>query len=214
MAGIELKGIAKAFGAEWVFRDFSLAVAPCECVCICGPSGCGKTTLLRMIAGLTLPDAGTIHIDGVLANAPALRLPPSARDIGMVFQDLALWPHLRVEQHLDLVLKHSLRDKVARRARIDEVLEACRIDHKRRAYPGELSGGQQQRVALARALAPAPRHLLLDEPFSNLDEEIRTHFLSEFSKIKADMTLIVAAHHPEPFADICSQTHRLNSQDN
>ena len=153
---------------------------------IVGPSGSGKTTLLRMIAGLESPDDGEIWLDGRHVSAPRrIVVAPHARRIGFVFQDLALWPHMSVRDHLEFVLKAA---RVSRQERVDwtrDVLTLVRIADMADRYPHQLSGGEQQRVALARALVGRPRLLLLDEPLSSLDPELRTALRTELLRLKA-----------------------------
>src|SRR5690606_28317358 len=141
--------------------------------CIVGASGCGKTTLLRAIAGFIAPSQGEIRIDGELVTSAGNVVAPERRGVGLVFQDYALFPHLRVEANVAFGLspKRTGMDAAARRRRVREMLELVGLTGLAQQYPHELSGGRQQRVALARALAPAPRLLLMDEPFSNLDVE-------------------------------------------
>jgi iron(III) transport system ATP-binding protein len=163
----------------------SLGLGPGEIVALLGPSGCGKTTTLRLIAGFEAPDEGRITIGGrVVAEAsPAggLAVPPEERGVGMVFQDYALFPHLTVEQNVAFGL-HRL-PRTAQRERAAEVLRLVDLELLGRRYPHELSGGQQQRVALARALAPAPAVMLLDEPFSNLDADLRSQMREEVERV-------------------------------
>ena len=168
-----------------------------------GPSGCGKTSLLRAIAGLERLQAGRISIDGEpLADAArGLHVAPEARRIGMVFQDYALFPHLSIADNIGFGLRHL--DRGARRARIAEVLDLVGLAHAAQRAPHQLSGGQQQRVALARALAPAPRLLLLDEPFSSLDVDLREHLSQELRAILQDSgttALFVTHDQAEAFA--------------
>src|SRR5205814_1754542 len=138
-----------------------------------GPSGCGKTTTLRCIAGLERPTSGQIILSGQVVESPSVWVPPEKRDIGMVFQSYALWPHMTVFDNiaLGLRLRNWSRNKV--RQQVDKVLAMLELEGLDARYPGQLSGGQQQRVALARSLAIEPRVLLFDEPLSNLDQRIR-----------------------------------------
>src|ERR671913_151653 len=155
-ASIEVDGLRKSFGTAEVLRGVRLAVQPGSVLAILGPSGCGKTTLLRTIAGLERPDAGSIRLDGVQVAGPATHVPPERRRIGMVFQDWALFPHLTVAQNVAYGLPRPDR----RGPRVAEALALVGLDGLGDRSPGTLSGGQQQRVALARALAPAPGVLL------------------------------------------------------
>ena len=164
-----MRSVTKSFGSVRAVDELDLEVFPGQIVSLIGPSGCGKTTTLRLVSGLESPDAGTIFIDGERAD----RLPPHRRGAGLVFQDYALFPHLTVEQNVAFGLSRMKRDE--RDVRVEDVLEMVSLRPERDRLPSEISGGQQQRVALARALAPNPRLLLLDEPFSNLDPRLRRH---------------------------------------
>jgi iron(III) transport system ATP-binding protein len=173
--------------------DLSLRVAEGEILALLGPSGCGKTTTLRLIAGLEHPDEGTITLRGQVVAGHGQAVPPEARGIGIVFQDYALFPHLTVGENVAFGLPRA-----ARRARVDEVLDLVGLRDLAPRYPHELSGGQQQRVALARALAPAPALMLLDEPFSNLDADLRTQMRDEVERIlRASRTTAVFVTHDQ-----------------
>ncbi|MFQ5579060.1 MAG: ABC transporter ATP-binding protein [Nitrospiria bacterium] len=182
-------------------HDVSLHVEEGKILALLGPSGSGKTTLLRLIAGFEAPDQGKILLAGREVSRRAAFVPPEQRGIGMVFQDYALFPHLSVTANVGFGLSHlSRRDQ---RLKEDETLEMVGLSALRHRFPHELSGGQQQRVALARALAPDPIVLLLDEPFSNLDPDMRTRMQREVSSIleKTGSTAILVTHdHEEAFA--------------
>jgi ABC-type Fe3+/spermidine/putrescine transport system ATPase subunit len=187
---LSLTHVAKRLGSHQAVDDVSFDVANGEAVAILGPSGSGKTTLLRLIAGLDTPDRGEISIDGVrVAAAGRSIVPPYERRIGFVFQDLALWPHMTVQQQLEFVLG-SL--KVARsvwRARINDALTLVRIERLASRYPHQLSGGEQQRAALARTLAGQPRLILLDEPLASLDSELRAHLRQELASLQRSLAV-------------------------
>jgi len=175
-------------------RDVSLGLRAGDIGVLIGPSGCGKTTLLRAVAGLEPVSAGEILLDGEVVSRAGRQLPPEARRIGMVFQDYALFPHLDVAGNVAFGIAHLDADR--RRQRVREVLELVGLQGSEERYPHELSGGQQQRVALARALAPQPRLLLLDEPFSNLDVDLRERLAHEVRTIlkEAQATALLVTH--------------------
>jgi iron(III) transport system ATP-binding protein len=160
-------------GGRRVVDDVSLDVMPGELVTLVGPSGCGKSTLLRLVAGLERAETGAVVLDG----CDVTHLPAERRRVGLVFQDHALYPHLRVAGNVAFGLRHLSRTE--RRRRVGELLELVRLPHAARRYPHELSGGEQQRVALARALAPEPQVVLLDEPFASLDASLRDELRAE-----------------------------------
>jgi ABC-type sugar transport system ATPase subunit len=196
-AFLRLIEVTKRFGRRTVVDNVSLDVAEGETVALLGASGCGKTTALRLIAGLEEPDAGEIWIAGerVAANGRNL-VPPSARGVGFVFQDLALWPHLNVAGNLEFVLSSAGIPKSERAERVDETLRLMRIDRFARSYPGELSGGEQQRVAIARAIIAHPNLLLLDEPMSSLDAELKNDLMAELKSLQSalDATTVYITH--------------------
>ncbi len=168
---LELRELTKSYGATLAVDRLSLAVESGRIGCLLGPSGSGKSTVLRAIAGFERPDGGQVLAGGDRLSGPGLWIAPERRRIGMVFQDYALFPHLTVQANVALGLRDA--DRSARRRRALEMLELVGLADQAPKLPHELSGGQQQRVALARALAPRPRRGLLDEPFSNLDAEVR-----------------------------------------
>lgn len=176
MNKLELRQLSKAFGPVAVLSDFSLEVAAGERVVVLGPSGCGKTTLLRLIAGLDMPDTGEIWLDARPASTPVWAAPPHLRDVGMVFQTPALWPHMTVAGNLLFGLARL--EKNAARQRATALLEALALADLAARYPHQLSGGEARRVALARALAPHPSLLLLDEPLTNLNPELKQDVLT------------------------------------
>ncbi|HEX5769967.1 MAG TPA: ABC transporter ATP-binding protein [Nocardioidaceae bacterium] len=177
-----LEGVTKRYGSTVAVDSIDLTAAPGELITLVGPSGCGKSTTLRLVAGLDRPDAGTIRIAGeVVADSHHFQQPEHRR-VGLVFQDHALFPHLTVAQNVAFGLNKMPRAE--RRARVGEVLDLVRLGHLAARYPHELSGGEQQRVALARALAPRPAVVLLDEPFSSLDESLR-------AQVRADTVAVL-----------------------
>ena len=196
MAHLNLNRIDLAFGDHLVVRQLSLSLETGRIGCLLGPSGCGKTTVLRCIAGFERLAAGEIRLDGTLVSTPAQTLPPERRRIGMVFQDYALFPHLSVADNIAFGLRGI--DAAARQARVEELLALVGLADQGRKFPHEMSGGQQQRVALARALAPRPSLLLLDEPFSNLDVELRERLSYEVRDIiKATNTTAILVTHDQ-----------------
>jgi iron(III) transport system ATP-binding protein len=190
-------GLRRSFGGTLAVDGVDLRVPRGSLTALLGPSGCGKTTVLRMVAGLLDPDAGEIVIDGRLVTGPRVAVPPERRNVGMVFQDYALFPHLSVEENVAFGLRG--RSRRARRARVADVLDLVGLAALGRRLPTALSGGQQQRVALARALAPEPDLILLDEPFSNLDASLRASVREDVRTIlrRADQTAVFVTHDQE-----------------
>ena len=194
---LQIADVHHRFGSEAVLRGLSMELAAGEILCLVGPSGCGKSTLLRLIAGLEPVQAGCIHISGELMADPHRHRQPEERDIGLVFQDFALFPHLSVVDNVAFGLSRVARGERRRRAlaMLERVGLAARADD----FPHELSGGQQQRVALARALAPEPRLLLLDEPFSSLDVRLRHRLRVETLQLlkTSGIASILVTHDPD-----------------
>ncbi len=191
---LEAAGLRHGYNGHRVLDDFSLALGRGQIGCVLGPSGCGKTTALRCIAGFENLAAGRIVINGEEASSPGRTVPPEQRRVGMVFQDYALFPHLTVADNVGFGLRQL--DAAGRTRRVGEMLEMIGMNRAGERYPHELSGGQQQRVALARALAPQPQLLLLDEPFSNLDIDLRERLGLEVRDIlkQLNMTAILVTH--------------------
>ena len=191
---LTIQSITCRYDTREVFRALSFEVAAGSIACLLGPSGCGKTTALRAIAGFEPVISGSIVLDGVVLSKPGQTLPPEQRQVGMVFQDYALFPHLTVAANIAFGLTHHT--KAAREQLTTEMLALIRMDEYATSYPHQLSGGQQQRVALARALAPRPKLLLLDEPFSNLDTELRRSLSIEVRDILREhgTTAILVTH--------------------
>ncbi|MEP9398672.1 putative 2-aminoethylphosphonate ABC transporter ATP-binding protein [Mesorhizobium sp. KR2-14] len=189
---LRVNGLSKSFGRFVALDGIDLDIGQGEFVCFLGPSGCGKTTLLRAIAGLDPQDRGTIHQNG----RDISRLPVGRRDFGIVFQSYALFPNLTVERNIGYGLHHAGLSKQQRKARIFELLELVGLESQAAKYPAQLSGGQQQRVALARALAPSPGLLLLDEPLSALDAQVRLHLRDQLRQLQRSLgvTTIMVTH--------------------
>lgn len=177
---LKVDNVSIAYGNNEVVHQSSFTLAEGEIGCLLGPSGCGKTSLLRAIAGFEPVTHGSIHIADTLLSDQKLLTPPEQRQIGMVFQDFTLFPHLNVAANIAFGLTGNSRDN---QERVDELLQLVRLPEYGRRYPHELSGGQQQRIALARAIAPKPRLLLLDEPFSSLDTHHRRKLAYEVANI-------------------------------
>ncbi len=191
---LQLENIVAGYNGHPVLRGLSMRIAQGSLGCLLGPSGCGKTTALRAIAGFEPISGGRILCDGQVLSSASLMTPPEQRGIGMVFQDLALMPHLNIRQNIAFGLHKQAR--MQRDQRVDELLDLVGLVEAAKAYPHELSGGQQQRVALARALAPKPRLILLDEPFSSLDVELRERLSQEVRRIllHEKMTALLVTH--------------------
>ena len=183
MASVELRGLTKRYGDVAVVDDVSLAIEHGHLVCLLGPSGCGKTTTLRLIAGFVEPSEGEIRVGDRLISSPAHSLPPERRNMSMIFQSYALWPHMTVAENIvyGLKLRKMDRDTIAKK--LAAILTTTKLAPLAARYPGELSGGQQQRVALARALIVEPETLLLDEPLSNLDANLREEMRFEVRRL-------------------------------
>jgi ABC-type Fe3+/spermidine/putrescine transport system ATPase subunit len=191
-AFLEVRGVTKRHGRRPIVDDVSLQVQSGESIVIVGPSGSGKTTLLRMVAGLETPDAGEVWLEGRRVSAPGeIIVPPYERHLGFVFQDLALWPHMTIAQHLEFVVHNGRVPASERQARVRDALMRTRIDQLGQRYPHQLSGGEQQRAALARAIVTRPHLLLLDEPLSNLDPDLRMALRAELGRIRGELGLTV-----------------------
>lgn len=192
---LRLQGVSKSFGSFTALQDIALDVYEGEFVCFLGPSGCGKTTLLRIIAGLEIQSAGQITQAGVDISS----LPPSQRDFGIVFQSYALFPNLNVNKNVAYGLENAGSARAATAQRVEELLALVGLPDQGSKYPAQLSGGQQQRVALARALAMSPGLLLLDEPLSALDAQVRGHLRHEIKSLqrRLGVTTIMVTHDQE-----------------
>jgi iron(III) transport system ATP-binding protein len=196
MARVELRNLTKRFGALTALDDISLVIEPNKLVALLGPSGCGKTTTLRLVAGFGSPDGGTISVDDRLLSSAGRSVPPEQRGMSMIFQSYALWPHLTIFENVAYGLRLRKRPNIEIKDRVAAMLKTVRMDHLAERYPHELSGGQQQRVALARALIVEPTILLLDEPLSNLDANLREEMRQEIRQLheKFRCTTIYVTH--------------------
>ena len=208
VAFLLVERLGKRFGGVGGLVDVSLQVDTGECVAVTGSSGSGKTTLLRVIAGLEIPDSGDIWLGGQrVAAAGRSLVPANQRRVGFVFQDLALWPHLTVAGSLDFVAGCAGVSRAERAAVTEDALRRCHFDPAlQHRYPHQLSGGEQQRVAIARALIGSPQLLLLDEPFSSLDRELRRRLRDELAALRRELriTTMFVTHDPDdaaPLAD-------------
>ncbi|MBN2630387.1 MAG: ABC transporter ATP-binding protein [Rhodobacteraceae bacterium] len=188
--------LRRSFAGRAVVDDVSLRVAAGQVTCLLGPSGCGKSTTLRMIAGVERLEAGRIAIDGAEVASPNRHVPPEARSVGLMFQDFALFPHLTVAENIGFGLKG---DRGVKAARVGELLERVNLAGFGTKHPHQLSGGEQQRVALARALAPRPKVMLMDEPFSGLDNRLRDGIRDVTLDILKDegTAVVLVTHEPD-----------------
>ena len=199
MPKIELKNITKKFGGTFTAVDnLSITIEDGDFITLLGPSGCGKTTTLRQIAGLETPTEGEIIIDGkkVFSSKDMIDVSPSKRDVGFLFQNYALWPHMTVYRNIAFGLENLKWEKDKIDKRVKELLALLKIEEFAERYPAELSGGQQQRVAIARTLATNPRVLLMDEPLSNLDAKLRMEMRTELKRLHRETgaTFVYVTH--------------------
>jgi putative spermidine/putrescine transport system ATP-binding protein len=206
--GLELDRIIHRYGDTQVVDGVSISIAPGELVALLGPSGCGKTTLLKIVAGFNRQTAGQVRIAGVGVD----HLPPNRRRVGIVFQNYALFPHMTVAQNVAYGLDVMRVERIAKAARVNEMLGLVHMEAFAGRYPGQLSGGQQQRVAIARALAVRPTILLLDEPFAALDKALRLDMQIELKRIQrnAGTTTILVTHDQEEALSLADRVALLN----
>ena len=183
MASVELRRLTKRYGELAVVDDVSLTIEHGRLVCLLGPSGCGKTTTLRLIAGFVEPSSGQIRVGDEVVSSPARTVPPERRNMSMIFQSYALWPHMTVADNVAYGLKLRKTGRAMIERKLAAILDTTHLRALADRYPGELSGGQQQRVALARALIVEPQTLLLDEPLSNLDANLREEMRFEVRRL-------------------------------
>ena len=215
MPEIILENVTKKFEKFVAVDNLSLHIADRGFVTLLGPSGCGKTTTLRMIAGLETPTSGRILIDGkpVFDSKKGVNVPPNKRDIGFLFQNYALWPHMTVYENIAFGLEMLKWDKAKIRKRVDELLALLKIEPFEKRYPSELSGGQQQRVAIARTLAPSPKVLFMDEPLSNLDAKLRQEMRAELKRLHSDTnsTFVYVTHDQLEAMTLSTQVCLMNT---
>jgi len=200
---IEVRGVSKSFGRTPVLKDVSVDIASGSLTALLGPSGGGKSTLLRVIAGLETPDAGTVLISGV----DATRLSPQRRNVGFVFQHYAAFKHMSVRRNVAFGLEIRKRPKAEIRQRVDELLQLVHLEQFADRYPAQLSGGQRQRMALARALAVEPQVLLLDEPFGALDAQVRKELRTWLRRLhdEVHVTTVFVTHDQEEAMDVADE---------
>ena len=195
--GITFENVERRYGESYALHGFSLDIKPSEVVCLLGPSGCGKTTLLRIASGIEKPSSGRVLINGIEVAGPSRFVPPEQRSVGLMFQDFALFPHLSILENVAFGLKSLPAEDAEREAMA--LLSRVGLAHMAQAYPHVLSGGQQQRVALARAIVPRPAVMLMDEPFSGLDVQLRDAMQEETLALLRETraTSLIVTHHPE-----------------
>jgi iron(III) transport system ATP-binding protein len=212
MGSVEIRGLRKAYGASVVVDGVDLSIQHGQLVCLLGPSGCGKTTTLRLLAGFLSPDAGEIVVGGRCLSAPGHVVAPERRNMSMIFQSYAVWPHMTVFQNVayGLKLRHVPRGEIDER--VHKILGLVHLEAMDKRYPGELSGGQQQRVALARALVVEPETLLLDEPLSNLDANLREEMRFEIRRLHEayKITTVYVTHDQSEAMVIADQIAVMN----
>ena len=201
LAEVKLEKVRKANGSNVVYKELNLTINDGECFTLLGPSGCGKTVMLRMIAGFEQPDAGTIKIGGEVLSSPAdkIMVPPDERSLGVVFQDYAVWPHMTVKENVIYPLKIQKIAKQEAEARTQDAINSVNLTGLEDRLPSQLSGGQQQRVALARALVAEPKLMLLDEPLTNLDANLREEMRFEIRELqrRKGVTVLYVTHDQE-----------------
>ena len=209
---IRFVNVTYGYGDRLILKNFQMEIAARERVVLLGPSGSGKTTLLRLVAGFEAPWQGELYLkERCVSSAHKVIVPPHRRGVGMVFQDLALWPHMSVEENIAFPLKMEGVTAPQRRRRVDELLVLVGLEGMQRRMPHTLSGGESQRVALARALAPKPDILLMDEPLSSLDEELADRLAHQIVILQKRLgfTLLYVTHRRQEAAIIATRTFRF-----
>ena len=209
---LEIDGVSKALGEKRVLADIDLRVPDGTFTTLLGPSGCGKTTLLRIIAGFLAPDAGSVRMGGQPISTPANVVPPEQRRMGMVFQNYAVWPHMNVLDNVVYGLRIRGLRSAERRKRGLEALRLVSLQGLEHRLPSELSGGQQQRVAIARSIVTEPGLLLLDEPLSNLDAQLRKDTLFDLKTIqqRSGITFVYVTHDQTEALSVSDQVVLMN----
>lgn len=208
---IEFRSVSKRFGALTVLEPLSFAVESGAGLRLLGPSGSGKTTVMRIIAGLERPDSGAVTLRGASVAGDGVFVPPLARRVGLLFQDFALWPHMRVETQLRFAMASWGIPRAEQPARVAALLDLVELTDRRRSFPDALSGGEQQRAAIARTFATDPDILLLDEPFSNIHGSLREKLAAHLARRRRELgtTIVLATHHGEEAEALCQQTIEL-----
>jgi ABC-type Fe3+/spermidine/putrescine transport system ATPase subunit len=212
MSILSLQDITKHFGDKKVISDFTFSCEAGKFICILGSSGCGKTTLLRLIAGLEIPDSGRIVINNKLAGETRkILISPAQREIGFIFQDLALWPHFTVYRNIAFGLKIKKIKNIE--STVKEILEFFNLTDHQDKYPGQLSGGQQQLVAIARSLVLRPKILMMDEPLANLDVKLKSRIKKQIRKLKKKfmITIIYVTHNHLDALEMADEIIVLNN---
>ncbi|MFH1147265.1 MAG: ABC transporter ATP-binding protein [Pseudomonadota bacterium] len=196
---IEVRNITKRYGTREAVRGLAFELAEDEILAVIGPSGCGKTTLLRLLSGFERPDSGEIYIDGAKASAPQTSIAPHRRGISLIFQDLALWPHMTAAEHIYFVLRTGKAGRGLLKEEMEGILRSVDLMGYGNRYPGQLSGGEKQRLAIARAIASRSKYLLMDEPLSSLDPLLKKELQELIVKLRNTfhMGIIYVTHNME-----------------
>lgn len=207
---IKLENVKKNFNAKEILKDINLKIEKGEKFGIFGPSGCGKTTLLRIISGLERPDYGKVYMRGKEMNSNKTFVPPEKRNISFIFQDLALWPHMTVKQHLEFVMSNRLEKEDVKKG-VKEILNIVNLTEHLDSKPEQISGGEKQRVAIARAIAQKSDIFLLDEPLSSLDFSLKEEIKNLLQKLqkKYNLTMIYVTHDIFEILDLCNRVALL-----
>ena len=204
---IKVENLKIRYGEHRILKGVDLQVQRNEALALIGPSGSGKTTLLRLVAGFEMPDEGNISIEDVMVSQPGLVVPPNKRNLSLIFQDLALWPHMTVKEHLFFVLNDKKKEKFYMANRIKELLKNVDLEPCGNRFPHQLSGGEKQRLAIARGIANNPNYLLMDEPFNNLDPILKKdqeNFLNQLKK-QFQIGIIYVSHNIEEVKNIADR---------
>jgi len=204
---INAENLKFRYGKHSILKGVDLQVQKNETLALIGPSGCGKTTLLRLVAGFEMPDEGNISIEDMMVSRPGFVVPPNKRNLSLIFQDLALWPHMTVEEHLLFVLNDKKKEKSYVANRIKRLLKNVDLEPCAARLPHQLSGGEKQRLAIARGIAKNPKYLLMDEPFNNLDPILKKdqeNFLNQL-KNQFQMGIIYVSHNIEEVNNIADR---------